>query len=64
MSTDKTVSIGFEEFGDPTPGLWCPRCNLPSGATVPLMVTVNGQPDHLAEIRACVDCGEVLRREP
>ena len=43
-------------------GLWCPRCLLPSGVQVTVMVRhPDGTIGEFGKFRACSDCGEVLR---
>jgi hypothetical protein len=50
----------MEEFGEPTVGLWCPDCLLPSGAAQNFMLMFEGKPDHLFRFRCCLDCGRDL----
>lgn len=46
--------------GTPTVGLWCDRCQLPSGVEVPVHALSASGVGQIAVMRHCTDCCEPL----
>lgn len=63
------VTISSERVGEPTTGLWCRRCNLPSALAIGLAlllmpvgadVTQCDPVDLLVTMHICEECGEMF----
>ncbi len=54
------VMVVHVEVGEPTTGLWCPRCNLPSGYEAPLYTMWDSGIGRIGTLRRCHDCDHPL----
>ena len=55
------LKIVLEPDLDPVQtGIWCPRCNLPSGWRVPLIGISTSGIGHLCPITRCGDCDQPI----
>lgn len=46
--------------GDTEAGLWCPKCNLPSGIRVPVFIVSEQGVSPLKCVEKCSNCGAKL----
>lgn len=51
------IDITATALGEPTTGLWCEPCALPSRVEMPVATTLDGHPWALIIYRVCLDCG-------
>lgn len=49
--------------GEPTFGVWCPHCKLPSGFELPMYCMSEHGISRIATYRRCHDCDEPITEE-
>ncbi|AOE44351.1 hypothetical protein SEA_EYRE_72 [Gordonia phage Eyre] len=52
-----TLTLGESEL---EAGVWCPRCNLPSGWRAPLLGLSERGVTRLGTVARCIDCDQPL----
>lgn len=55
------LTVGCTPMGDPTTGVWCDTCALPSAMTLPVGLSMDGAPFSLVTFGWCSECHRTWR---
>lgn len=58
--TDRVLTVRLTPMGDPTPGVWCGPCALPSAMTLPVGLSIGGSLS-LVTFGWCSECERTWR---